>query len=76
MKILIATDKFKGSLSSSEVCNAIERGFLEASPKYIIKKLPLSDGGDGLADIISLHKKVTKHSIKVLDPLFRPINTR
>lgn len=75
MKILIATDKFKGSLSSSEVCNAIERGFLEASQKYNIKKLPLSDGGDGLMDIISSHKKVMKHSVKVLDPLFRPINT-
>lgn len=73
MKILIAADKFKGSLTSSEACDAIEKGFLEASPRYNTKKLPLSDGGDGILDVISCYKKVTKHSVNVLDPLFRPV---
>lgn len=47
MKILIAPDSFKESLSALEACNAIERGFQEIFPHAIYKKLPMADGGEG-----------------------------
>lgn len=50
MKILIAADKFKGSLTAREACEAIRDG-LEESPggDVEIRILPVADGGDGMA---------------------------
>jgi glycerate kinase len=50
MKILIAADKFKGSLTAREACEAIRDG-LEESPggDAEIRILPIADGGDGMA---------------------------
>ncbi|MCT9138481.1 glycerate kinase [Streptomyces violarus] len=45
--VLIAPDKFKGSLSADEVALALERGVLEAAPDTRVDRLPLADGGEG-----------------------------
>ncbi|QWB22544.1 MULTISPECIES: glycerate kinase [Streptomyces] len=45
--VLIAPDKFKGSLSADEVARALERGLLEAAPDTRVDRLPLADGGEG-----------------------------
>ena len=47
MKILIAPDKFKGSLSAQEVCEALSRGIQKNYPKVEIVSKPMADGGDG-----------------------------
>lgn len=73
MKIVIAADKFKGSLNAFEVCNCIEKGLLQASPGYEITKLPLSDGGDGLAGVLAHYTAARKSFVTVYDPLFRRI---
>lgn len=52
MKVLIACDKFKGSLDAAKVCSAIGLGIKEFNPSVIIKKLPLADGGDGTLDVL------------------------
>ena len=49
VKILIAPDSFKGSLTSSEVCNLIEKH----CAGFVVEKLPLADGGEGSIDVIS-----------------------
>ncbi len=49
MKVVIASDKFKGSLSSEQVAAAIEEGILAAMPDCEIDKLHVADGGDGTA---------------------------
>ena len=73
MNILIACDKFKGSLDAQRVCNAIARGIRKSNPTAPITKMPIADGGDGtmhlLRDVLSL--KVT--TMDTLDPLNRPI---
>ncbi|MEE2714567.1 MAG: glycerate kinase [Verrucomicrobiota bacterium] len=51
-KILIAPDKFKGTLSATEAAEAIERGWLSANPEDDITKLPISDGGDGFGKLM------------------------
>ena len=48
MRILIATDSFKGCLSSKDAGEAIGRGILKADPGTEVKVVPISDGGEGL----------------------------
>lgn len=45
MKIVIAPDSYKESLSALEVATAIERGFREIFPSANYVKLPVADGG-------------------------------
>ena len=52
MKIVIIPDSFKGSASSMEVCNCIERGILKVFKNADIKKIPVADGGEGTVDSI------------------------
>ena len=47
MKIVIAPDSFKGSLTAVEVSDAIEQGAREIFPEAEIVKIPMADGGDG-----------------------------
>jgi glycerate kinase len=71
---LLAPDKFKGSLSSFEVCNAIEEGLLQACPLFRVVKLPMADGGDGLAEVIRFYTGAVPQSVPVQDPLGRTVN--
>ena len=47
MKIVIAPDSFKESLSALEAANAIERGFKLVFPNARYSKMPMADGGEG-----------------------------
>ena len=55
MKILIAPDKFKGSLNAAEVCDAITKGIKINKSKDEIISCPMADGGEGSIDIINNH---------------------
>ncbi len=48
MKILIAPDSFKGTLTADEVCDIIGTAFADTVKKVEITKLPAADGGEGL----------------------------
>lgn len=50
VRILVAPDKFKGSLSALEAADAISLGLEHALPLARIHKLPLADGGEGTAE--------------------------
>lgn len=52
MKIIIAPDSFKESLSSLEVASAIEAGFKEVFPQAEYVKLPIADGGEGTVEAL------------------------
>ena len=47
MKIVIAPDSFKESLTALEVANAIEVGFKQIYPDAEYVKVPMADGGEG-----------------------------
>lgn len=51
-KIIIIPDSFKGSASSLEVCNYIERGVLKVIKDADIIKIPVADGGEGTVESI------------------------
>lgn len=52
MKIIIAPDSFKESLSSPEVADAIEAGFRSFFPDAEYLRLPIADGGEGTVDAL------------------------
>lgn len=48
--IIVAPDKFKGSLTATQVADAIRRGIREADPTADVVCVPVADGGDGTLD--------------------------
>jgi len=75
MKILIAPDKFKGSLTAEEVVTAIAEGIRYFNPEIEVYQFPLADGGDGTAAILTYHFKGEFIRINVHDPLFQIIES-
>jgi glycerate kinase len=73
MRVVIAPDKFKGSLSAMEVCNAIENGIKKFNPLIETIKHPLADGGEGTLDILQNYFELKTVELLVKDPLFRDI---
>lgn len=73
--ILIASDSFKGSLSSKEVANSIKKGILRANKSLKISTLSCSDGGEGFLD--SIYDKIVdeKKFITIVDAFNKEINT-
>ena len=51
MKIVVAPDSFKGSVSALEAANAMEQGILRVFPDAVIDKIPMADGGEGTVHI-------------------------
>ena len=51
MNVLIASDKFKGSLTAAEACAAIRLGLenSESDTEFEISEIPIADGGEGMA---------------------------
>ncbi len=73
MKILVAPDSFKESLSAIQVAEAISKGVLKIIPNAEIIKTPISDGGEGLLDALVNDKNGKIITVKVYDPLYRSI---
>ncbi len=73
MKILVAADSFKGSLTSREACEAIKRGLLAADKTAQVIIHPLADGGEGTAAAIASLPDARTVRAKTVDPLLRPI---
>ena len=68
MKIVIIPDSFKGSASSMEVCNCIEKGVLKVFKNAEIKKIPVADGGEGTVYSILYSAGGNIKKIKVRNP--------
>ena len=50
MHILVAPDKFKGSLTAAEAASAMAEGAVRAYPGATITQFPIADGGEGTLD--------------------------
>ncbi|ACT96230.1 glycerate kinase [Dyadobacter fermentans] len=73
MNILVAPDKFRGSLEAAEVCNAIENGVRKAFPNAKVTSIPLADGGEGTSKILTQQANGSEVTVTALDPLNRPL---
>ncbi|MGL4614106.1 MAG: glycerate kinase, partial [Shewanella sp.] len=74
MKIAIAPDSFKESLSALEVADAIEQGILAIIPDCEIVKIPVADGGEGTVQAMVDATGGSIINLKVMGPLGDPIN--
>lgn len=74
MKIVIAPDSYKESLSALEVATAIERGFREIWPEADYVKLPVADGGEGTVDAMIAATQGRLIHVDVTGPLGEPVN--
>ena len=76
MKILIAPDKFKGTLNAREVAQHIAQGLLDVLPDAQIEIVPMADGGEGTAEAICDARGCVWVECKAHDPLGREIDVR
>ncbi len=75
MRVLIAPDKFKGTLTAAEVCEAITLGIHDYDKHIEIVTHPLADGGEGTLDLLEDALSLTRVPVKVKDPLYRTIGS-
>jgi len=75
MKIVIAMDSFKESLTSSEVASAVEEGFKTVYPNATYIKIPVADGGEGTVQTLidATQGKIIQTNVK--NPLGENINS-
>ena len=74
MKIVIAPDSFKESLSAKQVAQSIAKGIGKVIPEAEIVQIPVSDGGEGLLDALIEPLGGEIISVEVKDPLLRNIH--
>lgn len=73
MKIVIAPDSYKESLSALEVAAAIEAGFQEIYPDAEYVKLPVADGGEGTVEAMVAATQGHLVQVTVTGPLGEPV---
>lgn len=69
MKIVIAPDSFKESLSAEKCCQAIKAGFSTLFPDAHYICLPIADGGEGTVDamVAATGGKIVTHEVCAID---------
>jgi glycerate kinase len=50
VRVVVAPDKFKGSLTAAQVAARVAAGLTRAAPGVDVAKVPVADGGDGTLD--------------------------
>ncbi len=73
MKVVIAIDSFKGSMSSMEAGNAAKEGVLRAMPEAEVVVKPLADGGEGTTDALIEGMKGERVELSVKGPYGEPV---
>lgn len=73
MKILVAPDKFKGTLSAACAAEGMRLGWLSVSPDDEVSCVPMSDGGEGFAEVCGAATGAVAEKIRVSGPLGGPV---
>ena len=74
MKIVIAPDKYKGNMTSPELCEIIRTEFLAEMPDAEIISIPLADGGDGTTEALTSAHHGELRKVSVTGPLGTPVD--
>jgi len=73
MYVVIAPDKFKGSLSAPEAAKAMARGVRRVDPRARIDEVPMADGGEGTVAALVAATAGTLREVEVTGPLGSPV---
>ena len=73
MKVVVAMDSFKGSLTSMEAGQSVKRGILAAEQSAEVVVSPLADGGEGTLDALMEGMNAKRVTLTVTGPLGEPV---
>lgn len=76
MKVVVAPNAFKGTLTAAQAATAIARGVREVFPDAEIVEVPVADGGDGTLDALVSAKRGEYRTAEVQGPLGDPVPAR
>lgn len=76
LRVLVAPDKFKGTLSAQQAAGAIVDGWWAARPQDEMEMLPMSDGGDGFGGIVADLMGASEQVTATVDAAARPIGAK
>jgi glycerate kinase len=69
LKIIVAPDKFKGSLTAKQAAAAISRGIIKVVPQAIVDAVPMADGGEGTVETLVAAVKGRLNTTSATGPL-------
>jgi len=72
--VLVAPDKFKGTLTASEVAARVTAGIAAVAPEVPVREVPVADGGDGTVDA-ALAAGFTRVPVRAQGPVGKPVDT-
>lgn len=75
MKIIVACDSFKGSMTSAEAGEAAADGLRSVMPDAVVTVVPVGDGGEGTAQALAQALGASAVSCMAHDPAGRPVST-
>lgn len=73
MKVVVAIDSFKGSMSSLEAGEAVREGIMNVMPDTDVSVHPLADGGEGTVQALTLGRGGKLEKVRVTGPLGEPV---
>ena len=73
MRVVIAPDKFAGTLSAVEAAAAIAEGWARRAPGDVLEQVPMSDGGPGFVDVLHTALGGDLLGVTVTDPYGVPV---
>ena len=76
MRIVVAPDKFKGSLTALQAARSIARGIASVAPEAELDLAPMADGGEGTVDALVAATGGTERRVTVTGPLDEPVEAR
>lgn len=76
MKIVVATDSFKESMTAKEACECIEKAFLSVNDSWEIVKVPMADGGEGTLEALIDATNGEIFIERTLGPLGEELNSK
>jgi glycerate kinase len=74
MRVLVAPDKFRGTLSAAQAAAAIATGWRRSRPQDVLEELPLADGGDGTMETLVGALGGRRLTSRVSGPLGDPVD--
>src|SRR5262249_62167018 len=74
MRVVVAPDKFKGSVTARQVADALAAGLRRGRPDLDIVEIPVADGGDGTVAAALAAGFAPRH-VRTESPVGRPVST-
>uniref|UniRef100_UPI0032168768 glycerate kinase n=1 Tax=uncultured Draconibacterium sp. TaxID=1573823 RepID=UPI0032168768 len=76
MKILIAPNSMKGSLSAFDFADTVECAFKQYSPDFELRKVPVADGGDFTGEVLKQSLGASNKELEVVGPLGKKVYSK